>query len=366
MAVKASVAATLAWVVASRLPGAVQEYAFYAPFGAVAVTYPAVSRSAIEAVRALAAIMLGAALGVVASHLPGPGVVAVVAAVGIGVLLAGVPWLGDERAYVPIAAIFVLFVGGQDEIFYAASYAGLFVLGAACALGVNALAPSLPAERADRAIGTLRRACTGHLRAFAAALDPTHAVGDPPDRTGLTRALGEARRAVEELEQTARGNRRARRDPAAVARRTDEFRALQRVVGLVDDLHGLSGDAPWGTTFETVPDELRRPLSVALRELAATTAEAASADAGPARRADADEALVRLAEALRAYESEVGPDAVTLVVATVLTTLRRSLSAVTPPDRVRLAPSPFPSHGSGEARPTRERRPPERRPPGDR
>lgn len=42
------------------------------------------------------------------------------------------------------------------------------------------------------------------------------------------------------------------------------------------------------------------------------------------------------------HERDAGPDGQSLVVATVLTTLRRTLSALTPADRIDLSPSPWP------------------------
>lgn len=341
MAVKGAVAATAAWVLALRLPAEVREYAFYAPFGAVATMSVAVARSVAESVRAVGAIMAGACLGLLADRLPGPGLLAVAVAAGAGVIVAGARWFGDAGSYVPVAAMFVLLLGRDHEVAYAASYAGLFLLGAACSVAVNAAAPSLPLARADRAIRGLRDACTAHLHELAATLDPVHGDGRTTAAPDLTRALDDAHRAVDDLRQAARANRRTRRSPGAVDERLDDFRALRRATLLVDDLHGLSQDAPWGTTVHDVPDALREPMAAALRALAETTAEAGWADTEPGRRESADRAVARLAAALRAYEAEAGADAVTLVVASVVTTLRRSLSAVTPDDRFRLSTVPF-------------------------
>jgi hypothetical protein len=214
-------------------------------------------------------------------------------------------------------------------------------MGAAFSVAVNAVAPSLPTQRADRAIGRLRRACTDQLRAWAAALDPADRAVDPPDRTTLSDALAEARAAVDAVRDAAHANRRAMRDPDAVARRVDDFRALHRAVLLIDDVQALSQDAPWGTTIHTVPDDLRRPLAGALRGLAATTAEASWTDTEPGYRRTADHALARLVAALREHERQGGSDAVTLVVSAVVTTLRRSLAAMTPDDRIDLSPGPL-------------------------
>ncbi|WP_309133480.1 hypothetical protein [Cellulomonas sp.] len=340
MAVKAAIAATVAWLLALQVPG-VREYAFYAPFGAVATTYSAVVQSVSATVRTVAAILLGAAVGVLADLLLGPGVAAIALVVGLGMLLAGVPWLGDSRSYVPVAGMFVLLIGHGQELGYAASYAGLFLLGAACTVVVSAIRPALPLERADRALDALREASVQHLGLLAAALDPDADEDvDVPPRERLSEPLARARAEVDELRQAARVNPRARRRPADVARRVDDFGALQRAVLLVDDLQAMGEDEPWGTSVRRLPQELRRPMAAALRELAATTAQAATADSEPGRRRSADRAVVALVAALRRYDADGGSDAVALVVSTVVTTLRRSLSALTPAEHIRLSSSP--------------------------
>lgn len=352
VAVKAAVAATASWVLARNLPGEVATYSYYAPLGAVATAYPAVSRSASEGVRTVVAIALGAALGIATDQLVGPELVAITIVVGVGVVLAGLPWLGEGRSYVPIAAMFTLLLGQGEEVGYGASYAGLFLLGATCTITLNALLPSLPVESADRAVARLRRACADHLEALAEALgrgdDETVEL---PDRGALHEVLHRARSAVDQMEEAARANRRARRRPGAVARRVAEFRALERVVLLVDDVEGMSEDAPWGTTADAVPGALRRPMAAALRELAGATREVAMSDDEPGRRVAADRSVAELAAALRVFEGEGGSDAVALVVGTVVTALRRSLSALTPADRIHLsaAPRPGPESDPGPA-----------------
>ncbi|MCM0638985.1 FUSC family protein [Cellulomonas wangsupingiae] len=340
LALKAAVAATVAWVLARQVPGA-QEYAFYAPFGAVATTYSAVVRSVAEAVRTVAAILLGGVVGVLADVVLGPGVAAIALVVGLGMLLAGVPWFGDARSYVPVAGMFVLLVGQGEELGYTAAYAGLFLLGAACTVVVSTVRPALPLERTDRALSALREACVEHLRSLAAVIDPVAGDGvELPDRDGLSGPLNRARTEVDELRQAARGNRRARRRSDDVARRTEYFRALQRAALLVDDLQATVEDQPWGLSVSHLPEELRTPTADALRELAATTAEAATHDVEPGRRRSADRATATLVSALHRYGERGGSDAVTLVVSAVVTTLRRSLSALTPWDRIQLSTSP--------------------------
>jgi uncharacterized membrane protein YccC len=353
LAGKTALAALVAWLVGRQIPGA-SEYSFYAPFGAVATMHPAVSRSASEAVRGLAAIVLGGALGVLADAVVGPSSATLALVVGVGVLLGGLPWLGASRVYVPLAGVFVLLVGQGDEVSYAASYAGLFLLGGVVSIVINAALPTLALGTADQAVDALRVEVVARLRLIADQLatdceDPLP--GQDHDRSGLRRALARAQTVLGEVDESAAGNLRARRDPSAVTGRTEEFRALERAVLLIDDLYGLSEDSPWGTPVGRLSRELRAPMATALRELAEAVREVGVHDDEPGRRRRVDRAVQDLVTALAQHEEENDHDAQTLVVATVVTTLRRTLSAVTPPGMA-LSTGPTPKVG-GEGPPRR-------------
>ncbi|WP_298462581.1 hypothetical protein [uncultured Cellulomonas sp.] len=367
MAIRAAVAATLAWLLAQRLPGG-DQYAFYAPFGAVVTTYSAVVRSTTETLRAVAAIMLGAAVGLVAHTLIPWTAAAVATAVAVGVVVSGLPALGSHRTYVPVAAVFLLLIGQGQALDYAVAYAGLFLLGALVTIVLNAAFPTLPLPQAESALHDLREEAAVHLRHMGRLLRDVDGDGrtgsddaggdgagdgDPaPPRERLTSRLAHARDAVDDLTEAARGNRRARRERRTVERIRADFRALERVVLLVDDLHDLSEDAPWQTRVSGVTPELRRPMGDAVDALAAAITTVGLADTEPGQRRAVDDAVRDLATALVHYERTTGPGPQGLVVATVVTTLRRTLSALTPADRMDLSPSPLPADGEahdGEA-----------------
>ncbi|GGC01003.1 FUSC family protein [Cellulomonas carbonis] len=336
MAAKGAVAATLAWVVAEQLPGPVAEYSFYAPFGAVATMYPAVAQSAAESVRATAAIGLGAVLGLATDRVLGSGTLGLALVVAVGILLAGIRWVGEQRVYVPVAAVFVMLLGQGAEVEFSASYAGLFLLGAAFSVVANALFPSFPLRRADDALRTLRRATAEHLRASADRLERDDDPPPAPRPRPLGGRVDAARTAVGELVGSSRGNRRAHRDVAAVDVRRRTFAALERAVLLVDDLDALAADRPWGASVQSVPTALRSPMAEALRRLAEAVETVGLEDTEPGVRADVDGAVSALAAALAEHEDAHGRDAAGLLVATVVTTLRRTLSVLTPEDRIRL------------------------------
>ncbi|GHG53063.1 hypothetical protein GCM10011331_18310 [Flavimobilis marinus] len=341
MALKASVAAMAAWLIALRLPTATDQYAFYAPFGAIATMYPAVARSASQSVRAVVAISLGAATGLGVELLLGNGVLALGLVVGVGMLLAGLPWLGENRSYVPIVALFVVLLGQGDEVGYAGAYAGLFLLGAVVGVLVNAAVPAFPVQRADHALDRLREVVADHLADAAEQIrdgrDLDTADAHAPGGETLARATDRARRAIDDLTEAAQANPRARLRPDAAPTRRATFRALERTVLLVDDLYALADDQPWGARAGAVAPQMRGPLADALAQLGQAVLVVGPLDDKPGPRADVEAAMHALAAALEEHEQAAGPDPEGLVVATVLTTLRRTLAALTPTDRIALA-----------------------------
>ena len=335
MSLKAAAAATLAWVVALRVPGPASEYPFYAPLGAVVAVYPTVARSLREATQSVIAIALGASLAVVADSTFGLGAWVVAVVVLLGVLLGGLPWLGNQRSYVATSGLFVLVIGQGHELDYAASYAGLFLLGAVIALAVNAAFPSLPVHRMDHTLGALRTALCGHLTYLADHFADDPADVEPltdrgPGRPGLTDLTTAARTVAREGRESTRANRRARREPDAIERRYEAFRTLERVVLLVDDLYLLLDDVPWQHDVHGASEAVREPVVRALRELATAVGEVGLRDPDPAQRAAADAALQDLASALGRRQQEGVGETELLVIGTIGTSLRRCLSLVTP------------------------------------
>lgn len=117
-ALKAALAATLAWLVVQPLGGPADQYAYYAPLGAVIAISVTVVDSASAAVQGVVAILLGAALAVLAVELV-PGTPAGLAAVVLlGTVVAGWWRLGDMGSWVPIAALFVLTIGSSGLVDY--------------------------------------------------------------------------------------------------------------------------------------------------------------------------------------------------------------------------------------------------------
>lgn len=114
LAAKTAFAASIAWYIAPYLPFTDAQYSYYAPLGAVISMYPTIMRSLRTGLQALLALAVGAALAFAVIWMPIPHVASVAIVVGIGVLIAGWRVLGDSRNWVPIAALFVLLIGGVD------------------------------------------------------------------------------------------------------------------------------------------------------------------------------------------------------------------------------------------------------------
>lgn len=178
------------------------------------------------------------------------------------------------------------------------------------------------------------------MRSAAAAARGVGAIVLAPERQRLASLTDEARTALGAVEESARGNRRARHQRRAIARRREELGALERAVLLVDDIYDMARDEPWGKDVLAVSATFRAPMAAALEQLAAALTSIGPRDTTPGRRADADAAVRELATALTDHERRSGPNAESLVVASVVTTLRRTLSVLTPADRFRLSPAP--------------------------
>lgn len=241
MAVKSGAAASLAWVVGDTLPPAwMAEYAYYASLGAITVIYPAVGDSFREAMRATSAILLGTLLASLMQWVAWPNAFTVGLVVAVAMLVGSLRFLGSQRAWVPMAALFVLVFSGDPPQDYVLAYTGQVVLGAGVGLAVNyVLIPSMNLTSLGAAIDTLRVEVIRQLRHIQQILEKEGS----PDELALTEAVEELeqdrdalRDAVEEVRRSQRGNPRARRyqkSREALHRRAE---GLHRIAFLVQDV----------------------------------------------------------------------------------------------------------------------------------
>src|SRR5690606_1295535 len=128
------------------------------PLGALIVMVPTLMGSLRLTLQTALGLLLGIALAFAVIFSPLPGVVSVALAVGIGVLLGGLGGLGAGRDYVPIAALFVLVIGGSDAEDYSLGYLLQMGLGMIIGIAVNAVVlPPLWLRESSDAVSRLRQ-----------------------------------------------------------------------------------------------------------------------------------------------------------------------------------------------------------------
>lgn len=356
LAVRAAVAAAVAWLVVWPLGGIADEYPYYAPFGAVVAVTGTVAVSARASLGAVAAIMVGSAVALGFAATPLPEVVALALAVGAGTLLAGWGPLRASASWVPMAAVFVLEIGGSEPWEFAAAYFALTALGAAVGTGVDLLYPALPWHRTDATLRDLRAGLADQLEAVADALG-AEAAPSPEDWVEVRRPVVARSTVVDasvtEATAARRANWRARGwwDVSETHQRRAE--SLRHLALLIHDLRTMLESHEHRELGEpALGPSLRWPTAEAVRAVAAVLRSASpEEEAGDAPTADLTELdedhrqdLERAVAALRALEEQVRRDRQEtagdlFAAASAVATLWRVLATVVPPAlREELAP----------------------------
>ncbi len=298
LALKAAIAAGIAWWVALLVPGVASNYPYYAPLGALVCMYPTVAGSARTGLQTLIGLGAGILLAFPVILLGNPTSLAVGLVVGLGVLLAGLPRLGAGRDWIPMAALFVLLLGGDHADSYSLGYSVQMLVGVAVGLAVNALVfPPLHLNGVIQSLEELRSALALQLRDMGAALEerwpPEHEEwASRQDRLGC---LGrDARGAVQLADTSRRGNLRRYRNGRDLEADYHALRSLERITFYVEDLTEVLSGAIWRSeTAAPLPAGLGVPLAEASR----LTSEAIGAwdpeTSTQAAAEDAVEALMR-------------------------------------------------------------------------
>lgn len=264
MALKASVAAAIAWYVGVLAPAPLSDYPYYAPLGAVIATSTTVARSVRETAQTTGAILLGVVVARLADAFLAPGALSIALVVALATVAAGWGRLGDMGAYVTTTALFVLVIGSSDPGSFVGAYAGLVVAGALVGIGVSFLFPPLPLSPSDVALDGLRDTLADQLDALADGLrgerPPTSEEWDER-RFALRPVLEKSRAAVAYAGEASRGNWHARRYSAwsvAQARRSE---LLERHATLVDQVTSLVAEGETHGTHEPALGPDLRPLT---------------------------------------------------------------------------------------------------------
>lgn len=343
LAVKTSLAVGIAWFLAPHLPGVANDYPYYAPLGVLVSMYPTVVSSAKNGLQTLAGLAIGILLAAAVIILSEPNIVTISLVVCIGVLVAGSRWLGSGGEYAPIAALFVLIIGGQDADEYSIGYLVQMSFGVAVGLTVNLLIfPPLTFNDADKALTRLRAALGKHLADIGEAL----AESWPPEHEdwarqsqALATTAADVRAAVGDANESRKGNPRARLHRKNFSEAYEDLAALENVTFHVRDLSDVLAGAVWGTPAPApLQPELRPPLRTAVQAITeVVNAWGSSDEEGDREREALDRAdaalnalLAQLDEHRDSGAAELSPTAV------IGMDLRRILAAI----RVRVDAQP--------------------------
>ncbi|MDQ0850260.1 uncharacterized membrane protein YgaE (UPF0421/DUF939 family) [Arthrobacter sp. B3I9] len=269
LALKAALAAGLAFYIAPYMPGSAADYPYYAPLGALVAMYENVSGSMRQGVQTLVGLAIGIGLAFMLFSLGDPSPVTVAVVMGLGVILAGLPRIGSGSDWIPTAALLVLLVGGHDPDRFSFGY--LVQMGAGVSVGiiVNLLVfPPLHFKAAALSIAEHRLALSRQLADMATALKENW----PPEHEewsrrsdALAASASSVRLAVEKADASRRANPRRRLHPRDLDEDYRELRNLERVTFHVQDVTQVLSDVIWAddTPF-VVPDEYAAPLSEAM------------------------------------------------------------------------------------------------------
>jgi len=310
LAVKAAVAAVIAWTLAKYAPGVAAEYPYYAPLGAIVAMRTTVFAGIRAGVQTLVGITLGILIAGFTMLVDAPGVVAVALVVGLGVLVSGFRILGEGYSWVPMAALFVLLIGGGNAEDYSFAYVVQMAIGIAVGLAVNfAVVPPLHFWDAERRIDQVNAVLAQHLDDLADVLDkgePDTAAWDRQQER-LDKAMSDVRDRVTTAQEARRMNPRSalRGSRARLATDGARFRALERAAWYTTDLTELVASSG------PVADNIGRPDRAFAEPLAAAMREVACVVRGDCPEEQGDEAIETLEQALDASRSNPSHVAVT-------------------------------------------------------
>ena len=326
LAVKAAVAAGAAWLLVKPFGGVADDYAYYAPFGAVVVLSTAVMTSVRTGLQAVAAIGLGAALALVALQAPVPRILSLIAVIGVGTGLATWRHLGSMGVWVPFAALFVLLLGGGSPVTFILGYAGLTAVGAAVGIAVNLAAPQLPLGRVLHVMTSLKEELSRQLHALADDLGTEQDLGADSERIGSSLEPGGKRleQLVSEVREARRANWRAGRWRRLAERREAQTKALETIAHLVEEVGVLltSPTTQMRTRRSAVGDAIAQALRATAAMLDQTDLTGAPEDpapSGPARAA--------VEELRRVVLDQHGDPDYVLVGSSVTVSLERAIQA---------------------------------------
>ncbi|WP_449278854.1 FUSC family protein [Leucobacter sp. GX24907] len=313
VALKMTVAATTAWVVGNLIPGELDDYAYYAPFGALIAMTPTIMSSLTSSIKALIGVLLGLLAAWALIFMGVNGVLAVALAVGISTMLAGIPGLGTGRDYIPLAAVFAFVVGGPDVKDFSFGFAVQFALGAVLGIAVNIIIPPpLETATAKHSVQDLRSRVADVVERIVDELGDDTGIGSSWTDliTDLETAAGGAHDDLRLARLSRRGNLRARNSQARVGDTQSVLTSLQRIIRQLHEfaqafiVDAREGEAPEQEAAPRIPERIRDSLAIAGMSAAALIRD-------PQNRADRgqrERALAKLHEVEKSFDGDQSTD----------------------------------------------------------
>lgn len=265
LAVKAALAAVLAWYVVTLLVRDVT-YPYYAPLGAMIAMNFSVIASLRDSAQCIGAILIGLVIAVGCDLSLGTSALGIALVIGVGVLIAGWRRRGSSASWVPTSALFVLILAGDANIVeYVSSYGGLTLLGMVIGIAVNVLFPAHPVARFDAFASGLRHRLADQLDALVDGLGDGD--GSAPaatdwqeQRQDMLPMIAEVRTITQETAEATRGNPRARWYQTQAHAQYVHAQLLERITFLTEELAQLisEGEQAENRTLALGP-ELRGP-----------------------------------------------------------------------------------------------------------
>ncbi len=270
LAVKAGVAAGLAFWVGSLLPSPLDDYKYYAALGAYIVMGLIVVDSVKESLRVLAAVGVGVGIAVLVQSISWTNSWSVGSTIAVCVVLSALPFLGEQRTWAPLAALFVLATGGADPAPMALAYIVQIPLGAAIGIIINLvlLAP-LGEQDLRRSTTRVRLLIAEHLRTYADLLE--NQLEEPAEEAAVEQRTATFTSGMHEIEHAQahllssmsahqrgqRANPRARITAQSEQLLQDQAEAISRCAAALGAVAVLLGEADPNGSRPEHDDELR-------------------------------------------------------------------------------------------------------------
>lgn len=332
VAVKAAIAASLAWLAVYPLRGAADDYAYYAPLGAVIVVSSRLGQSLRSSVESVLSISLGAGLALGVRMVPVPDVLGVGLVVGVGTAIGAWKRLGSMASWVPISALFILIVGGSDPATYVLSYLGLTALGAVVGVLVNLIAPPLPLVATRNLLDSLRDVLAEQLDGLAEGLerDPLPTADEWTD--GQTKVNGQVQHAQELVSQivdSTRINWRVRRLWNVAQEERRQGQALRQLSFLTEEIVTLLSHQEHADLSQVaLGPELRPGAAEAFHCAAAVLRSVEDSVAAEEELSTCRRSIDDFADAIRDMRRQT--DEELFAAGSLVVVLRRVLTSVTP------------------------------------